>query len=75
MTQYRVSADHVVAKHACENVLCEPRQDSTGWWSVGIPGYGHSKNYNGPKVAITAMLMDHACTNIRVVEVNKDDPA
>ena len=69
-TKYKVSADHVVAKHACADVICEPELvPGTDLWSVTIAGYGCSKAYSKPRDAIYGMLAEHACTFIRVTEV------
>lgn len=70
---FLVTADHVVAKHACVNleVVCRSYDTGTGqvlWYAIA-PGYGCSKNYRTAETAIREMLTDHACTNIRIVAV------
>lgn len=70
---FLVSADHVVALHACTDreAECSPYRcqgmDNV-LWSATMIGYGCSKAYRTPEAAIREMLADHACTNIRIRE-------
>ena len=65
--EYFVSADHVIAEYGCKDRPARISKDAyTGKYSASISGYGCSKSYSAPAVAIYAMLGDHGCTNIRI---------
>tara|TARA_R110000823_G_scaffold5117_7_gene20397 strand:+ start:2571 stop:2780 length:210 start_codon:yes stop_codon:yes gene_type:complete len=69
MTFYTVTADHVHPDHACvDRPVKIGGQD--GRYYAEIAGYGCSRDYATPKDAIFAMLANHACTNIRVDEID-----
>lgn len=65
-----VSADHVVARHACHNrpftIGTWKEPDTSVRYFVSAEGYGCSKLYSSPTRAIQGMLAEHACTNIRI---------
>jgi hypothetical protein len=72
MKRYLVSADHVVPRHGCKNVEAIVSQSAgTQSWYAVMPGYGCSKDYASPEMAIRAMLTDHACTNICITAVGE----
>lgn len=65
--KHTVSADHKIAKWACDNETFETGQDrGSGWFYASHPRYGMSKTYRTRRDAIYGMLQDHACTNIRI---------
>lgn len=64
---YLVTASHVIPKYGCNDLPARVSRDSyTGQWSATMRGFGCSKGYRTPEIAITEMLRDHACTDIRI---------
>lgn len=73
---FLVSADHVVERHACRDLefrVGEYRDGDRVSYYASAPGFGCSKNYRTPEDAIRGMLLEHACTNVRIRAVEEDD--
>ena len=65
MKTYTVSADHVSPDHAFKDREFKVYKTIDGhYYADGHTGCG--KNADTPHDAIANMLLDHACTNIRI---------
>jgi hypothetical protein len=60
-----VNANHTVAKYAATDATARV-SCRDGKYSAFMAVYGCSKDYATPEAAISGMLSDHGCTNIRV---------
>jgi len=72
----RVSADHVSARFACNDIPVRIGEYRDGTknadgtervlYYAGAAGYGCGHNYRTPREAVIGLLQYSACTNIRV---------
>ena len=67
--KYLVTAVHPTdSKYGCEDREFVVSQDGAGYYASAY-GYGCSKTYGTPHVAITEMLYDHGCKVVRITKV------
>lgn len=70
MISLKFSCDHVAPQFArTDETVTAKEYGSSGLWYVSARGYGCSRNAKTPEIALRNMLLDHACTNIRIERV------
>ena len=81
MQYFKVSADHVSSQYSCKDTVARVREDTSTpsvnghsmSYYVSMPNYGCSKMYHTPRDAITCMLLNHGCTNIKIDPLSEEE--